>query len=729
MKVVIIGAGVSGLSVACLLRRKGFEVEVLEGASYFGGFAHSFQWNGHTCDWAAHRLFTHDEHILQQLLSLVPMNRLARVSAVRLGGKWLHDPVDVVQLCRRFFPGKTLSIPWTYLTRPRGLPETSFQNYCLKKYGRTLERFLFSPYTVKMFGIPPDRISVEWARKKVRIAGPLDVIRQGSKKKFNYFYYPQRGGYGSICERLHDEVKDAVRLNAEVTGLRIENGRVAGVRWRDGNGEQESRGDWVISTIPLTNLCRLLGHEPPLTYRAVSAVYVLVNKPQTTPNHWIYYMDGGLSVNRLCEFKNMDPQLGPPETSVVCAEVTDRDRPDYLDKTVKDLAGSGIFRMDQVLDTTQVTREFSYPVYRCDYEKDVDAARAHLAQFANLRYVGRAAQFEHMEVDDCFAAALQLVRELTTPEKVAVVPERRAALPVEPMVAAVAVDVGGAEDLERAIESLRASDYGQRSLILVSGRAGVEDLARDRWPDVRVIRRPEGMGIPAAFNAGCNLAVRLGADYVFFTLSRATVDPDLLSQLVRVAQRDPEAGLLTPKILRADAPDRIWSIGTRFRKFPPGIKSIGAGRPDDKTFAGEREVDFAVSCGLLVKREVFEKAGLFDPGYAFYYEDIDFSLRARAEGFRVRFVPEARMFYREDVEERESDEFFEQWGESFSRFYRRHVRPAAVKLPVHLAYLLAREAVSGRLSHVPALWRGAFRGLHQRMGEIPKLGADFIELP
>ncbi|MBP7830956.1 MAG: FAD-dependent oxidoreductase [Kiritimatiellae bacterium] len=722
MKAVIIGAGISGLSTACLLRRKGFEVEVLEGASYIGGFAHSFRWNGHTCDWAAHRLFTHDEHILQQLVSLVPMNRLARVSAVHLGGKWLHDPVDVIQLCRRFFPAKTLSIPWTYLTRPRNLPETSFQNYCLKKYGRTLERFLFSPYTVKMFGIPPEQISVEWARKKVRIAGPLDVIRQGSKKKFNYFYYPQKGGYGSICDRLHDEVKDAVRLNAEVTGLRVENGRVAGVRWKDAAGTHESSGDWVISTIPLTNLCRMLGHEPPLTYRAVSAVYVLVDKPQTTPNHWIYYMDGGLAVNRLCEFKNMDPNLGPPETSVVCAEVTDRDRPDYLEKTVRDLAGSGIFRMDQVLDTTQVTREYSYPVYRCDYEKDVDLAREYLARFANLRYVGRAAQFEHLEVDDCFASALQLVRELTAPEKAEVVTEKRAALPVEPLVAAVVVDAGGEEDLGRSVDALRASDYGQRSVILVSGRAGVEELARSRWPGVRLIRRPDGMGIPAAFNAGCNLAVHLGADYVFFTLSRATVEPDLLSQLVRVAQRDPEAGLLTPKILRADDPALIWSIGTRFRKFPPGIKSIGAGRPAAGAFVEEREVDFAVSCGLLVKREVFEQIGLFDPGYAFYYEDIDFSLRARAEGFRVRYVPEARMRYREDAEERAGAEFYEQWGESFSRFYRRHMKPG--KLALHLAYLLAREATSGR---VTPLWRGAFRGLHQRMGDIPKLGADFIE--
>ena len=729
MKAVIIGAGISGLSVAFMLKRRGVDVEVLEGESYIGGFAHSFKWNNHICDWAAHRLFTHDEHVLQQLSALVPMNRLERVSAVYLGGQWLKDPVDVVQLCRQFFPSKTLSIPFSYLTRPRNLPETSFENYCLKKYGKALERFLFSPYTVKMFGIPAGQISVEWARKKVRIAGPLDVIRQGSKKKFFYFYYPQKGGYGTIADRMHDEVRDQVRLNSPVTGLTVKEGRITGVTYRQDGVEKTTTADWVISTMPLTHLCNMLGNQPPLSYRAVAAVYVLVNKPQTTPNHWIYYMDGAMAVNRLCEFKNMDPNLGPPETSVVCAEVTDRDRPDFVDKTVRDLASSGIFRMDQVLDTTVVTREYSYPVYRCDYEKDVDAARAFLAGFSNLRYVGRAAEFEHLEVDDCFESALQLVQELTRKDQpVEVTPPKRAALPVEPLVAAVVSDVGDEQETLDCIAALKASDYSQIRHVLVTDSESLHQRVKQAHPEVAVLKRPSGTGLPASFNTGCNKAIQDGADFVFFAQSNTRVEKDLLSQLVRVAQRDPEAGILTPKILRHDQPDRIWSIGLRFRSFPPSTKAIGAGQKDSAAFAESREVDFAVSCGLLVKREVFEKIGLFDPGYKFYYEDVDFSQRARDEAFRIRFVPEARMYVRERPETKQTPEFYYTWGESFSRFYRRHMRPVYGKLLPHLLYLLLREAATGNAANVPALFRGAFKGLHQRMGEIPRLGADFIEM-
>ncbi|MDR0994107.1 MAG: NAD(P)-binding protein, partial [Verrucomicrobiota bacterium] len=471
MKVGIIGAGISGISTAHFLHKKGVEVEVIEAAAQSGGSAYSFEWNGHTCDWAAHRLFTHDEHILQLIQSLVPLRTLNRVSSVYMGERWLKDPVDAVQLCYRFFPKNTFSVPWTYLTRERRLPEDSFKNYCLAHYGSRLEEFLFSPYTEKMFGIPGGELSVEWARKKTRLSGPLDVIRQGSKTKFNYFYYPKNGGFGTICDAFLEPVKDRVHYQAHMTKLDIEEGRILRVHYEQDGQPRTMEADFFVSTIPLTTLCAMTGFEAPLAYRSVAAVYALVNKPHTTPNHWIYYMDGReVVVNRLCEVKNMFPKAGPADTSVVCAEVTEWDQVGFLDTCIRNLADSGIFRMDQVLDTTVVKRDFSYPVYRADYEQDVDRAMAHVAQFHNLRTVGRSAQFEHMEIDNCLESALQCVRELTAKTPIQLT-EQRSTLPVEPRIATVIADhTGDEEALRRCIHSFGAVDYAQQQMVVVSSR-------------------------------------------------------------------------------------------------------------------------------------------------------------------------------------------------------------------------------------------------------------------
>ena len=728
MKIVIIGAGMSGLSAAFLLNRQGIDIEVLESCDVIGGASHSFEWSGHMCDWSTHRLFTTNEHVLQQLESLVPMNRVERTSAIMLGGKWMHDPIDVTQICARF-ASKTLSVPWDYITRPRNLPETSFQSYVYAKFGRSLSDFMFSPYTVKMFGIQADEITVEWARKKVRIASPLDVIRQGSKKKFNYFYYPKENGWGAIPDAMYSEIKDKVVTEATVTGLELDNSKVKSVIYEKNGETHKAEGDLIISTLELTTLCKMLDFETPLKYRAVSAVYLKVNRPQVTPNHWIYYMDGDIAINRLCEFKNFDPKMGPADTAVVCAEVTDNHYPNLVDKVISDLEKTDILKKEEVLDSTIITRDCAYPVYYCNYEKDVDAARKFIRSFQNLHSLGRAAQYEHMEIDDCFSAAMQLVKELTTAEKAPEVKKKRSDLSVEPLVANIVVANESIEETTECVKSILESNYGQTktAVVITPSATELEKMITTKFSDVEILKRPEDMGVPAAFNIGANWASKQEADFVFFSLANTEVDPEAITELTNVAQRDPEAGILTPKILSFEDKNTIWSIGTQFRKFPPAIKTIGSGQKDSDKFHENLEIEFAVSSGLFVKIEVFEKIGLFDPGYQFYYEDMDFSKRAQDAGFRIRYVPTSKMYHKEETQTRDA-EFFRVWGESFSRYYRRHKRPLVLTWSIHLLYLLMREASTGNARYVADLYKGAFKGVHHNISEPPKLGDEFIDV-
>jgi GT2 family glycosyltransferase len=472
----------------------------------------------------------------------------------------------------------------------------------------------------------------------------------------------------------------------------------------------------------------LLGHPTALGYRAVSAVYVQVNRPRVSPHHWIYFMDGDCVINRLCEVKNMDPALGPEDSAVVCCEVTNRE-PGFVDKTVQALVDAGLVKPQEVLDTTEVTREYSYPVYACNYERDVDAAMGAIGRYTNLYTVGRAAQFEHMEIDDCYAAAEQcareIVRHLSAPIEVKAT--RRSSLPVEPSVVCVLLEARDRAHTLDALASLCTSDYGQREVLLVASTNGgdLERLVAAEYPEVRFVARSAGMAAPSAFNLGCSLAAQAGADFVFVALGSCTVAPDMLSCLVKVAQRDPGAGILAPKILCHDKPDHIWSTGSYFRSFPPSIKTIGLGRRDDARFSEPREVEFAASAGLLVRTEALERTGVFDPGYEYYYEDIDLSQRVRNEGFRVRYVPEARMYHRSTAAPSDPDAYYLTWGHSFARYYRRHMKPLVVKLPWHLAYLLLREALTGNAPRTPALLRGVLQGLQERLGPIPTLDRDF----
>ncbi len=731
MRVGIIGAGPAGLFTAWLLHQRGVDVTVFEARPYIGGISRSFRWHGFTCDLGAHRLFTHDEAVLRHLLSLVPMGRHIRRSRLYLAGKWIRDPVNIVEILYRYFPITATSIALSYLFRPRRIPEVSFDDYVNRRYGVALNRFFFRPYTEKMFGLPGDQISVDWARRKVRISGPLDLVRESSKKHFGYFYYPIRGGFGAILERIYRDIGDHVRLNAPVRALEASGDRIEAIIY-EREGERRSEPfDQVISTLPLTILGEMLGHTFPLAYQSVDFVYLLVDRPLVSDNHWIYFIDKEFAINRLVEFKNLSAAGQPRDRTVLCAEVTSK-HPEVVQHVVDDVVRCGLVRPEEILDTMVLHEEYGYALYDLTYADRVARVRETLKRYRNLHLLGRSAEFQHLEVDDVYANALALTARLA-PDRSPVFVERvqMKESSETPAVYAVILAFNHYEDTRECLESLQKSDYENLSIVVVDNGSsdGTPERIRAEFPDVQVIETGRNLGVPWGYDVGFSYALRAGAEYILMLNNDTVVDPQMVRRLVEAARADPNVGILMPKVLYYDDPEVVWAAGGRYRVFPPAHVIVGQDRPSaafDKPFY----LEYALSCGLLIHRRAFEKAGLFDPGYFFFFDDWDFSQRVRAHGLRILFVPDARMWHKVSKSTRQTGKealFWKVWGESSTRFYRRHGRPVFLSLLVHLGFLMLRELVKGNGRMLKYFWEGVREGLTKPLGPIP--AADEIVMP
>jgi len=731
VKVGILGAGPAGLFAAWLLHQRGVDVTVFEARPYIGGISRSFHWHGFTCDLGAHRLFTQDESVLRHLLSLVPMGRHIRRSQLYLAGKWIHDPVNIVELLYRYFPVTTMRIILSYLFRPRHAPEDSFDSFVHRRYGVALNRLFFRPYTAKMFGLPGDQISVDWARRKVRISGPLDFLRESSKKHFGYFYYPIRGGYGAIPQRIYRDICDHVRLNAPVCALESSKDRIEAVVYEQEGKRQCEAFDQIISTLPLTVLGRLLGYDFSLAYQSVEFVYLLINRPSVSDNHWVYFIDKDFAINRLVEFKNLSAADQPPDRTVLCAEVTSK-HTDVAQRVTNDVVRCGLVRPDEILDTMVLHEEYSYAVYDLAYADRLAFAKETLARFDNLHLLGRSAEFQHSELDDIYANAVALTARLTPLPSFSFIGEMPMRESSEtPAVYAVILTFNHYEDTRECLESLQKTDYENLTIVVVDNGSsdGTPDNVRTDFPDVQVIETGQNLGVPWGYNVGFSYALRAGAEYILMLNNDTVVDPQMLRHLVDAAQADPNAGILMPKVLYYDNPEVIWAAGGRYRAFPPAHVPLGQGQPSS-AFEKPFYLEYALSCGLLIHRRAFEKAGLFDPGYFFQFDDWDFSQRVRAHGLHIIFVPEARMWHKVSKSTRETGKealFWKVWGESSARFYRRHGRPVFISLLIHLGYLMARELVKGNGRMLKYFWAGVREGLSKPLGPIPK--ADDIVLP
>jgi GT2 family glycosyltransferase/protoporphyrinogen oxidase len=732
VKIGILGGGPAGLFSGWMLQQRGVDVVVFEAAAEVGGISRSFEWHGFTCDLGTHRLFTQNESVLRQLLALVPMGRHLRRSQIYLGGKWLRDPVNVVEILYRYSPKLAAEIIGGYLFRPRGIPVDSFNAYVHQKYGVPLSRFFFSPYTEKLFGIPGDEISADWARRKVRISGPLDFLRESSKKQFSYFYYPVRGGYGAIIDRVYHDLHEQVRLNAPVVSLESrDDSNVNAVIYRQDGARRREPVDAVIATISLPAVGQALGFEFTLNYRSVDFVYLLIDRSLLSDNHWIYFMDKDIAINRLVEFKNLSPVDQPPERTVVCAEVTST-WDDVVDQVQADLIRSGLLTRDEVLDTLELHQDFGYPVYDLDYARNLATVHKTLGRFDNLHFVGRSAEFEHLELDDIYGSALALTNELVPVEMIT--PQQEAGMETQssvPLVYAVVLTFNHYEDTHECLSSIQQVNYDNLKVLVVDNGStdGTPEKVQANFPEVEVIGTGHNLGVPWGYNVGFSFALQSGAEYVLMLNNDTIVDPQILAHLIAASEPDPQAGIIVPKILYYDDPGVVWSVGGRYRKFPPAHVILGQDRPSSE-FDESFYLEYALSCGLLIHRRAFESAGLFDPGYFFFFDDWDFTHRVRAHGLHIIFVPEAKMWHKVSKSTRDSNKasfFWKTWGESSARFYRRHGQPVWLSLLVHIGYIMVREFIKGNGRMLKHFWMGVRAGLSKPLGPIPS--ADSIPLP
>jgi GT2 family glycosyltransferase len=463
-----------------------------------------------------------------------------------------------------------------------------------------------------------------------------------------------------------------------------------------------------------------------MPFQKVDAVYLLLDKPNMSDYHWIYFVDQEISINRLVEFKNLSPIDTPPNTTVICAEVTQKiENP--IEKVIQDLETVGLIQSSDVLDTKNILERYAYPVYSLEYEKIVNTAQSALQGYDNIYSIGRAAEFRHREADDNFAVASQTVSQISGKyydqkiKSMEDIPHIKKEKPSK--IYAVLLAFNNYEDTHECIQSLTDSEYPDLEIILVDNGSTdkTPEKTRANFPEVKVIENQQNLGVPAGYNVGFKYALEEGAEYIFMLNNDTTVAKDMLAKLYEVAEKEADTGIIMPKILVYGTEDQVWSSGGRYRSFPPAILVTDKRAKQEELAI--RPLEYAPSCGLLIHRRAFEKAGLFDPGYFFLFDDWDFSERVRTHGLSIWFVRDAVMWHKvsRTTQGTRSKLYWFTWGASIARFYRRHGRPVWISLPAHAGYIILREFfIFQNWKYWSDFWGGFKEGLRKPLGEIPQ---------
>jgi protoporphyrinogen oxidase len=425
---VILGAGVSGLTTGLALNRLSAEdYGIYEQGSEIGGLCRVQEKEGFRFETVSHVLHFRSEEARQLVHTLLEGN-LLRVER----SAWIYFRQRCVPYPFQSHPGflplaeraSCLAGYWrSWISQQlngRRHPE-NFGDWIQKHFGPGIARHFMNPYNTKLWGLPPNEMSVDWVRPFVP-SGSFGqallslLLKRSDNISYNsYFYYPRGGGVQALVDALAAGApgtllnKRAVEVDLDRRTVRFQNGQIV-------------RYERLISTIPLRTFM-LLARGVPCALRIAAAklrctsllnITCCIRRPLPHSYHWLYFPEPQFPFFRLVFPSNICPSLAPADCSIISAEISNPDltRQEELEFRVKELLLSlGLIkRLSDISFTVCNFLDHAYPVHDLGRERRV----TNLVEFLKSRGVwsiGRFGSWRYSSIDDAITQALQAVRE------------------------------------------------------------------------------------------------------------------------------------------------------------------------------------------------------------------------------------------------------------------------------------------------------------------------------
>ena len=399
-KFLIIGAGITGCTVARLLQQRGeHDAVILEAGSEPGGLCRTREIRGHILDIGGGRfLCSRFPEVYEFIFSHLPrseFNHFERVSKISLDGHVIDYPIEfnLWQLPPEKGRGYLKSCLQAGEVDGRPQP-TSFEEWIRWRLGDRIAEAYMLPYNRKIWGVEPAEMDIDWLAKIPRV-DTAAILESWRDRRFDRsrmpshesFYYPREGGFQRIFDAISATVRDKIWLGRPV--VRLER---RGDVWRVND---EIDAEIVINTAPWTAIHAAAGNDPALREAVdrlrISAIVVsLYEEAYEHDRHWCYYPDEALRFHRQFFIPNYAPQS----------------------------AGGGVYRETNAKrwlpgggEIFSYVNDAAYPIPVRGHAAAIRAVREHYST-KKLYGVGRWGQHAYHNSDVCIREAMLLVQAL-----------------------------------------------------------------------------------------------------------------------------------------------------------------------------------------------------------------------------------------------------------------------------------------------------------------------------
>ncbi len=416
--IVILGAGVTGLSIAYHLRERGEDFILIEKEEGKGGLCRSINSKDYIFDYAGHFLHARSPYVRQLAKKLLPeILSVKRKSFIFLNGRMIPYPI---QANLNYLPifDRLKSIAG-YLLRERKEPK-NLHDWILANFGKGMANLFFFPYNRKLWRYPLTWITPDFLSPFVP---GLSLFQTKEELGYNVeFLYPRKGigeftsALGNGIEIFHGEVKQ------------IHEGYVL---FEKGSIEY----DQLISTIPLplfwkmldlgskvrlksgclkwnSVFCLNIGIRGNLSFPGIKSSSMSRESPEGF--HWIYFPEERYPFYRVGSFSNVSPLMAPEGHSSLWVEVSYRERrpgKEMIDRIITALSMLNFFKKDSVEHILPLDIQYAYPIYNKGRKEFLSTIEECLENY-NISLAGRFGKWKYSYMEESILDGREIAREI-----------------------------------------------------------------------------------------------------------------------------------------------------------------------------------------------------------------------------------------------------------------------------------------------------------------------------
>lgn len=449
-KILILGGGLAGLSAGYELTKSQKVIELFEKWSDVGGLARTIKVKNFRFDTGPHRWYTKSNMVNDWMLNLLGKEviKVPRLTRIYFDGKFFFYPIKLMNVLSGIGIIRAFQAVFDY-TRSRVKARlwktklVTLEDGYINQFGETLYKIFFKRYSEKLWGQSCTNISVDWVGQRTRGLNILTIVKDVFFKSRNVvslvdeFSYP-KSGVGRIAEKLKEGIEKKhgkIYLKAEVEKLFHNGKKITGIQASMKGKLQRIDGDFIISSIPINDLCYaltpgidsdILDLARKLTYRDELQVVLFVGKTHITQDTWIYIHPKDIPFMRVMEMDNWSDSLSPKGKTSLVFEIACNEGDSMWKKTdaqIIDLVAKSFIQEFKLVERSDILGGYvhrvpkEYPVYHLGYRKDVDRIKQYLQRFENLQLIGRNGTFRYNNMDHSVEMGLYAAWNIIKGEK------------------------------------------------------------------------------------------------------------------------------------------------------------------------------------------------------------------------------------------------------------------------------------------------------------------------